>query len=118
LLGFLSGIVFGASNVGVQVVAYLRTLSLDRSTFVGVVAVVFLGIGIVRVGAAWTFGLYGSPAVLALSVAAAVPGLVGVALGRRLRSTIPRCVQELVVYLLLAVIGGTLVRSGFTSLAG
>jgi uncharacterized membrane protein YfcA len=118
LLGFLSGIVFGASNVGVQVVAYLRTLSLDRSTFVGVVAMVFLGIGIVRVGAAWVFGLYASPAVLALSVAAALPGLVGVALGRRLRSAVPRRVQELVVYLLLAVIGGTLVWNGGTALVG
>jgi hypothetical protein len=76
--GLLSGLVFGASNVGVQVVAYLKSLDLDHATFVGVVAMVFLGISSVRVVAAGVLGLYEDGSLLALSTVAAAPGLVGV----------------------------------------
>lgn len=111
-LGFVSGVVFGASNVGVQVVAYLQQLDLDRETFVGVVAMVFLGIGLVRVVAAFGLGLYGGDGVLGLSVAAAIPGLVGVASGRRLRPRITPGVQRAGVFGLLFVIGLRLVTAG------
>ena len=56
-IGLISGVIFGASNVGVQVVAYLDGLSLDRSTFVGVLAMILVGISGLRVGAAWALGL-------------------------------------------------------------
>jgi uncharacterized membrane protein YfcA len=111
-LGAVSGVVFGASNVGVQVVAYLDSLDLDRSTFVGVVAMVFVGVGSVRVAAAAALGLYGDGSIVPLSVAAAVPGLVGVSVGRRLRPRIPGRVQRVGVYALLAVIGLRLVSQG------
>lgn len=116
LLGIVSGIIFGASNVGVQVIAYLESLDLDRETFVGVVAMIFLGIGLIRVGAAWGFGLYESSSFVAVSVAAAVPGLAGVTLGKCLRPRIPRRIQNLVVYLLLSVIGAKLMFDGLTGL--
>lgn len=116
VLGLFSGVVFGASNVGVQVVAYLESLDLDRETFVGVVAMIFLGIGLVRVIAAWRFGLYGSSSFVAVSVAAALPGLAGVATGKRLRPRIPRDVQDFGVYLLLALIGLKLLTDGLAGL--
>jgi len=111
-LGLVSGLVFGGTNVGVQVIAYLESLDLDHQTFVGVVAMIFLGIGGVRIVAAWALGLYGSTGLLALSAAAAVPGLVGVALGKRLRPLISVAQREAAVYVLLVVIGAKLASDG------
>jgi uncharacterized membrane protein YfcA len=111
-LGFVSGVVFGASNVGVQVVAYLDTLDLDRSTFVGVLAMVLVGISMVRVVTAFALGLYGGSA-LPLSVAAVVPGLVGVRLGTSVRRFVPERAQTRGTLALLAVIGARLTATGF-----
>lgn len=118
LLGVVSGAIFGASNVGVQVIAYLESLNLDYRTFVGVVAMVFLGVGVVRVAAAWLLGLYGSSALVGVSLAAAVPGLVGVAVGKRFRDRIQPRVRNVVVHLLLAVIGTKLTVDGASVLVG
>jgi hypothetical protein len=112
--GLVAGGVFGVSNVGVQVTAYLESLELDRSTFVGLVAMVFLGISSVRVVTATALGLYadaGGGTVL-LSVAAVVPGLVGVAVGARLRRRLPEGPQRAATFLLLAVIGMRLAARG------
>lgn len=103
-LGFVSGVVFGASNIGVQIVAYLDALELDRSTFVGVLAMILVGVSVVRVAAAWLLGLYDAPGALPLSVLGILPGLVGVATGRRLRPRIPPRYQTAGTLLLLAVI--------------
>jgi hypothetical protein len=112
VLGLASGVVFGASNVGVQVVAYLQRLDLDRETFVGVVAMVFLGVGLVRVLAAFGLGLYAGQGVLGVSLAAAVPGLLGVSVGARIRPHLRPAVQRVGVFGLLLVIGLKLVSAG------
>jgi uncharacterized membrane protein YfcA len=104
-IGLLGGVIFGGSNVGVPIVAFLDSLDIDRSTFVGVVALIFLGVSIVRVGVAWLLGLYGPGSVLWLSVAVAGPGFVGVVGGRRLREHLPARYVEHLVKLLLSVIG-------------
>ncbi|SEO66508.1 hypothetical protein SAMN04487948_10459 [Halogranum amylolyticum] len=111
-LGLVSGLIFGASNVGVQVVAYLRRLDLDRPTFVGVVAMIFLGVSTVRVGTAAVLGLYDGSELFVLSAVAALPGLVGVAAGKRARATVPDAVQRAGTYLLLSVIAARLTTSG------
>jgi hypothetical protein len=111
-LGLVSGVVFGATNVGVQVVAYLRSLDLDRSTFVGVVAMVFLGVSALRVVAAGLLGLYPDLALFGYSVAAVVPALLGVAVGKRLRPRIPPRAQRVGVFLLLTVVGLRLTIAG------
>lgn len=111
-LGLVSGVVFGASNVGVQVVAYLKSLDLDHATFVGVVAMVFLGISSVRVVAAGVLGLYEGGGLLALSAVAAVPGIVGVSLGKRLRPRLARATRRAGTFALLAFIGARLLLNG------
>ena len=108
-IGFVGGMIFGGSNVGVPIVAFLDSLDLDRSTFVGVVALILLGISIVRVGVAWLLGLYGPRSVLWLSVVVAGPGLLGVIGGRRLRQHLPARDVERFVQLLLLMIGIRLV---------
>lgn len=115
-LGFLSGVVFGVSNVGVQVVAYLDSLSLDRSTFVGVLAMILVGISGLRVGVAWGLGLYGTGGLLGYSALLALPGVGGVVLGGRLRAHLPERAQLGGVILLLTVIGVRLLSSGFQGL--
>lgn len=111
-VGLVSGLVFGGSNVGVQVVAYLDALDLDRSTFVGVLSMVLVGLSVVRVGAAAGLGLYEGGGLLAVSLVAAVPGLVGVAVGERLRKRLSATVVETAVLVLLAVIAARLLSKG------
>lgn len=104
-VGLGAGLVFGVSNVGVQVVAYLDALELDRGTFVGVLSMVLVGLSVVRVGAAATLGLFGGGGLLVVSVLAALPGLLGVAVGRRLRTRLGAATVEGVVLVLLTIIG-------------
>ena len=112
VVGSVSGLLFGATNVGVQLVAYLRSFDLSHGLFVSVVAMVFLGINGVRVAAAGALGLYPSAAVVALSVAAVVPSVLGVAVGRRLRRRVDSRHRAIAVLGLLTVIGGRLVLGG------
>jgi len=112
VVGGVSGLLFGATNVGVQLIAYLRSFDLSHGLFVSVVAMVFLGINGVRVAAAGALGLYPSAAVVALSVAAVVPSVLGVAVGRRLRRRVDSRNRAIAVLGLLAVIGVRLVLGG------
>lgn len=112
-LGTVSGVVFGATNVGVQVVAYVRSRDLEAGLFVGVLALVFVGINAVRVGAAVIFGLYPSLTVGVLSVALAILALAGVLAGRRVRPYLSKRTQRWGVLALLTLIGGRLLLGGF-----
>lgn len=111
-LGFVSGLLFGSANVAVQVVAYLDSLSLDRHTFVGVLAMILVGISSLRIGIAWTLGMYDAGSLFFLSILLAIPGLLGVSVGRRLRTSIPDRVELLSVLGLLTIIGFRLVTNG------
>jgi uncharacterized membrane protein YfcA len=112
VLGLVSGIVFGLSNVAVQVVAYLDSLDLDRSTFVGVLAMILVGVSGLRVGMAWAFGMYDGGDLLLYSAALSIPGIAGVAAGGRVRSYISEPTQLVAVLVLLSVIGVRLVAAG------
>jgi len=112
VVGGVSGLLFGATNVGVQLVAYLRSFDLSHGLFVSVVAMVFLGINAVRVAAAGALGLYPSAAVVALSVAAVVPSVLGVAIGRRLRRRVDSRHRAIAVLGLLTIIGVRLILGG------
>jgi uncharacterized membrane protein YfcA len=111
-VGSVSGLLFGGTNVGVQLIAYLRSCKLSHGLFVGVVALVFLGLNGVRVGVAVGFGLYPNTAVLGGSAAAAVPAVVGVAAGKRLRDRVSERRRRGVVLGLLVVVGLRLVLGG------
>lgn len=112
VLGLGSGLVFGASNVAVQVVAYLDSLSLDRETFVGVLAMILVGVSSVRLVVAWHLGLFAAGDPFLLSAVAAVPGLAGVLLGARLRVRVPDRVVATGALALLAVVGVRLLLKG------
>jgi uncharacterized membrane protein YfcA len=111
-VGGISGLLFGGTNVGVQLIAYLRSFDLSHGLFVGVVALVFLGLNGIRVGVAGLFGLYPSQTVLFASVVAAIPAAIGVAVGKRLRVTASERSRRVVVLGLLTVVGFRLVGGG------
>ncbi|MEZ3145300.1 TSUP family transporter [Halobaculum sp. MBLA0143] len=111
-VGLVSGVLFGATNVGVQLVAFVRSFDLSHGLFVGVVALVFLGINGVRVVAAGALGLYPDAAFALASVAAAVPAAAGVAVGRRLRDRVGERLRRGVVLGLLTVVGVRLLLGG------
>lgn len=111
-VGGASGVLFGATNVGVQIIAYVRSFHLRHGLFVGVVALVFLGVNATRVGAAGLLGLYPDGFTFLASVGASVPAVAGVALGRRLRYRVGERARRAVVMGLLAVIGVRLVLGG------
>ena len=111
-IGMIGGFLFGATNVGVQLVAYVRSCNLSHTVFVGVVAMVFVGLNGVRVLVAMALGLYGDPTVALSSVAAVVPAIVGVAVGRRVRPRITERYRRWLVLGLLSVIGVRLVLGG------
>lgn len=111
-VGAVSGLVFGGTNVGVQLIAYLRSFDLSHGLFVGVVALVFLGLNGLRVGVAGALGLYPSAAVAGASVLAALPAVVGVAAGTQLRVAASEGARRFVVLTLLTVVGIRLVAGG------
>lgn len=111
-VGTVSGVLFGGTNVGVQLVAFLRSCDLAHGLFVGVVALVFVGINTVRVGVAAGLGFYPNAALAAGSVAAVLPAVGGVALGQRLRQRIPGRTRRGAVLGLLSLIGIRLVLAG------
>jgi len=112
-VGAVSGLLFGGTNVGVQLIAYLRSCDLSHGVFVGVVAMVFLGLNGVRVGAAGLLGLYPSAGFAAASAVAAAPAVAGVAVGKRLRTVVSESRRRTVVLSLLTVIGVRLILGGF-----
>ena len=112
VLGGVSGLLFGATNVGVQVVAYVRSRGLSHGLFVGVIAMVFVGINTVRAGLAAVLGLYPDTPTLVLSIVLAAPAIVGVAAGKRLRPRVPEGYREPLVLSLLALIGLRLLAGG------
>ncbi|QAU11534.1 sulfite exporter TauE/SafE family protein [Halorubrum sp. BOL3-1] len=111
-VGAVSGVLFGATNVGVQLVAYVRSFDLSHGLFVGVVALVFVGINGLRVAAAAALGFYPDAAFALASVAAAVPAVAGVAVGKRLRDRVSDRLRRGTVLGLLTVIGVRLVLGG------
>jgi len=88
VLGGAFGLIFGMTNVGVQIVAYLKTRPLSHLFFVGVVGIVFFGVNVIRFLGAVAAGLYPSTTVLGIALALTLPAyagaLVGIRYGRRL----------------------------------
>ncbi|MFQ3294576.1 MAG: putative membrane protein YfcA [Natrialbaceae archaeon] len=111
-VGGISGVLFGGTNVGVQLIAYLRSFDLSHGLFIGVVAMVFLGLNGIRVAVAGAFGLYPSTITIVASVVAAVPAVLGVAIGKQLRVVVTERVRRIVVLSLLTVIGVRLIAGG------
>lgn len=115
-LGLISGVVFGASNIGIQIVMYVDALSLERTKFVAMLSLIMVGVSSVRVGTAWFLGLYDGSSMLVLSAIAGLPGFVGVSIGSSLRQRVPESYLTSGVLLLLTLIGVRLLSMGINGL--
>jgi uncharacterized membrane protein YfcA len=112
LAGLVSGIVFGASNTGVQIVAYIESQNLDRSRFVGMIAISMIGVSTARLVTAGYLGFLRGIGDIYLSTAMAVSGVVAVYTGRRISERLERRTVKRFILALLAVIGLRLLTSG------
>jgi uncharacterized membrane protein YfcA len=108
-VGSIGGLLFGGTNVGVQLIAYLRSFDLSHGVFVGVVALVFLGVNGLRVAVAGLLGLYPGGSLFLASVGAALPAVLGVAAGKQLRAEVSERTRRLIVLGLLTAIGVRLI---------
>ncbi len=111
-VGAVSGVVFGGTNVGVQFIAYLRSCNLSHESFIGVVAMVFVGLNGVRVGAAGALGLYPTLSFFVFSFLVTIPALLGVLIGKRLRVVVTEKPRRGLVLGLLTLIGIRLLLDG------
>ena len=83
VLGGVFGLIFGMTNVGVQIVAYLKTRPLSHLFFVGVVGIVFFGVNVIRFLGAAAAGLYPTLTVMGIALALMIPAYVGAFVGVR-----------------------------------
>lgn len=106
--GFLNGVVTGLTGAQVMpLFPYIMALHLEpHATVQAVNLAVLLATTMLAVGLLQT-GIM-TPALLALSIAAIIPALIGVEIGNRLRERIPAAQFRRVVLVALSVIGAML----------
>ena len=104
-IGFLSGIVYGASNVAVTVVAYLKSRKLSQQKFTATLAAAILILSIYRILLANFTGLYAGTERFLLSILLTAPALIAVKTGAKISHSIPQKKVEQLSLLTIAVIG-------------
>lgn len=116
IIGGLSGLVFGSTNIGVQMVAYLESCNLRKRVFAGVIGMTFIGVNIVRFGVAVGTEMYPGTDLIILSIALGIPSSVGVFIGDKLQKRVSDEVVSKLVYILLTLIGLYLILSSLNLL--
>jgi len=103
----VAGVLGGLTNVpGTPMVLYFVALGLDKYDFVRAVAVTFIVVKVVQLGAvAW----YGLLDVLAISVGFTAVALAGFSLGTRLQDWLPARAFNRAVLGFLVIIGAWLI---------
>ena len=109
IIGFLSGLVYGSSNIGVPIVAYLESTNLSRERKISALAIIILGISVYRVLLAQYSGLYAGSEKLLLSAFMALPAILSVRIGTRFAQKVPDLYLERFSVLMIAAIGFKLV---------
>ncbi len=111
-LGAFAGVLGGVSNFfGPPLIAYLIALRLPKDTFVAAIALLFLFGTAPLYASLAVSGVLNGP-VLAVSVAAALPNIAGLALGTRLRGRVgQRMFQRLLVAALFLIAVNLIRRS-------
>jgi uncharacterized protein len=108
-VGVLAGILGGLTNVpGTPMVLYFVALGLDKYEFVRAVALTFIVVKVVQLGAVAWYGFL-DLRLLAISLGFTVVALAGFAVGQRLQDWLPARAFNRVVLGVLVVIGLVLV---------
>lgn len=112
LIGFLSGIVYGASNVAITLVMYLKSRDLERREFMALLAFTVLSVSIYRIVLASLTGLYTSSGNLLFSTVLAFPAALSVLAGNRLSKKVPNKLIGRISLLIVFLVGLKLI-SGY-----
>ncbi|WP_414837810.1 sulfite exporter TauE/SafE family protein [Candidatus Nanosalina sp. VS9-1] len=105
VIGFLSGIVYGATNVAVTVVAYLKSQNLSHRKFTATLAITILGISVYRVFLAEITGLYAGTDRIIFSLLLGIPAVIAVKIGQRSAGKLPEKTVEKISLVTIAAIG-------------
>lgn len=108
-LGVVSGLIFGSTNIGVQIVAYLKSMGLRESKFIGLLALVMMPVSVLRIPIVISSGV--SPRLLAVSIAAAPVGILSAKMGFEVRQHIHNRYTHYFTLALLIAISANLLRS-------
>lgn len=112
IVGSISGLLFGATNIGVQVVAYLKSCDLSQRVFAGVLGLTFLGVNIIRFGIAVSIGMYPMVETVVLSILLSIPAVIGVSIGKKAKDLVSDRSINVTIYLLLIIIALRLLTAG------
>lgn len=107
-LGVVSGIIFGGTNIGVQIVAYLKTMDIPNRKFVGLLALVMIPVSALRLPL--VLG-QGSAELVTYSVLVAPLGMISASLGSRVAEKLSETGIRYLTVSLLLLISLNLVRT-------
>ena len=114
-VGLVAGVLGGLTNVpGTPMVLYFVALGLDKYDFVRAVAVTFIVVKVVQLGAVAWYGLLDARLV-AISVGFSAVALAGFALGARLQDWLPARAFNRAVLGFLVIIGAWLIYRGLAA---
>ena len=100
VIGAVSGLAFGASNIGLMFVTYLEGIEVDRETFIGLLSLLIFSATVLRIAASANSGLY-TTELLNISLLAAALGLGVSEISAKIAHRIPDKVLNTGVYLLI-----------------
>jgi len=108
-VGLVAGVLGGLTNVpGTPMVLYFVALGLDKYDFVRAVAVTFIVVKVVQLGAVTWYGLLDAR-LLAISVGFTAVALAGFSVGTRLQDWLPARAFNRAVLGFLVIIGAWLI---------
>ena len=109
VIGTTSGLIYGASNIGVPIITYLKSRDLSRQKFTGTLAAIILLLSIYRIILAQTTGIYSGNQNIILSLTLAIPSLISVRTGQIISERLKTENLEEITLILILVIGLKLV---------
>lgn len=108
-LGFVSGLIFGGTNVGVQIVAYLKAMELPNRKFVGLLALTMIPVSGLRMPL--ILNQADSLVFVAYSILAAPLGIATAWMGNKVAEKISAERIETLTLVLLILISLNLIRT-------
>ncbi|MCH7550349.1 MAG: sulfite exporter TauE/SafE family protein [Proteobacteria bacterium] len=110
LAGALGGLLGGISTIwGPPMMMYFVMLKLDKDTFVRTVGLAWFSMAVPLTFAYWRNGIFAGD-VIPLSLAACVPGMIGIRIGEKIRDRIDQETFRKVMLAVLLIIGLNLIR--------
>ena len=110
LAGALGGLLGGISTIwGPPMMIFFVMLKLDKDTFVRTVGLAWFSMAVPLTFAYWRNGIFTGD-VIPLSLAACVPGMIGIRIGEKIRQHIDQETFRKVMLAVLLIIGLNLIR--------